>query len=58
VREIEIAIKGEPKEIAALVLEIQGQQTVPMHIADELSDPQVVEQVSESVINAIESKLP
>ncbi len=55
---MEITIKGEPKEIAALVLGIQERQAVPLHIADELSDPQVVNQVSESVINAIESKLP
>ncbi len=55
---MEITIKGEPKEIAALVLEIQERQAVPMHIADELSDPEVVGRFSNSVIKAIESKLP
>ncbi len=55
---MEITIKGEPKEIATLVLEIQERQAFPLHIADELSDPQVVNQISASVINTIESKLP
>ncbi len=57
---VEITIKGNPKEIAALVLEIQERQAVPMHTIEEKSnlvaellDPQVVEQVSESIVNAI-----
>ncbi len=57
---MKIIIKGSPKEIAALVLEIQERQEIPMHTSEEknnlmaeLSDPQVVNQVSESIVNAI-----
>ncbi len=51
----EITIKGEPKEIAALVLGIQERQMVPMHIADEhdeaseSSDEQVMERFRENI---------
>ncbi len=56
---MKITIKGNPEEIAALVLEIQERQEIPMHTSEEkklmaeLSDPQVVNQVSESIVNAI-----
>ncbi len=63
---MEITIKGDPKEIAALVLEIQEQQTAPMRITDksdeseeksdleaELSDPQVVDQIKECLTEAL-----
>ncbi len=31
---MKVTVKGEPKEIAALVLEIQGRQMVPMRLDD------------------------
>ncbi len=69
---MEITIKGNPKEIAALVLEIQERQMVPMHIAEESEekdtmavealkgyelDHKVTHDFAHGLINAMRSEL-
>ncbi len=69
---MKITIKGNPKEIAALVLEIQERQAVPMHIAEESEekdtmtvkalkghelDHKVAHDFAHGLINAMRSEL-